>query len=270
MSNVVLPAVQNENGHLFVTSQNIAEVFNKNHAHVLRDIRSLLETIEENRRVNFQEVSVTQRIGATNRTYTSYKLSRDGLVFLIMGYTGKNAQKFKWAYIDEFNRMEQVLRGQYVLPRKTLTVEQQQAIRQAIAKRCKDSSSSYQTVYKALYNAFRIPRYTELLQSDFDKAMELISGANLNVSVCRNIAPTLPEGALVLNASQVELLRITVYHFTELMTKPMKIAYQILSACDSPYAGRMYEANVCIPLYALKRFLEDRGIDTTKPKTLAG
>ena len=192
-----------------------------------------------------------------------------GLYALILGSKLDSAKKFKrWVTSEVLPSIRKT--GTYTVPRKTLTVEQQQAIRQAIAKRCKDSSSSYQTVYKALYNAFRIPRYTELLQSDFDKAMELISGANLNVSVCRNIAPTLPEGALVLNASQVELLRITVYHFTELMTKPMKIAYQILSACDSPYAGRMYEANVCIPLYALKRFLEDRGIDTTKPKTLAG
>lgn len=219
--------------------------------------------------VDPEDKAIVSLIDSMGRKQNVTAVNESGLYALIFGSKLDSAKKFKrWVTSEVLPSIRKT--GTYTVPRKTLTVEQQQAIRQAIAKRCKDSSSSYQTVYKALYNAFRIPRYTELLQSDFDKAMELISGANLNVSVCRNIAPTLPEGALVLNASQVELLRITVYHFTELMTKPMKIAYQILSACDSPYAGRMYEANVCIPLYALKRFLEDRGIDTTKPKTLAG
>lgn len=266
MKNVVLPAVQNENGHLFVTSQNIAEVFEKRHSHVIRDIKNIIEGLDEARRVNFEEATVIQQVGSVQRAMTIYKLSRDGLVFLIMGYTGKNAQKFKWAYIDEFNRMEQVLRGQYVLPRKTITVEQQQAIRKAISMRCKNIHASYKTVYTALYEEFQIPRYTELLQSDFEKAVAFIDNLDLKVPALRKNGFSVPDGHLLLDPIHVEQLRISVYYYTVIMRDVFNVAHQVLSTCKSPYAGRMYEANCCGPIYGLRQLLENHGIDVQTPR----
>lgn len=40
------------------------------------------------------------------QTYTEYLITRDGLTLLAMGFTGKEALKFKLAYIDRFNEME--------------------------------------------------------------------------------------------------------------------------------------------------------------------
>lgn len=62
--------------------------------------------------------------------------------------------------------------GQY---RHTISIEQQHAIRSAIASICKDDSTHYQTLYKALHDEFCIPRYTELLAVDFEKAMRFIA-----------------------------------------------------------------------------------------------
>lgn len=192
-------------------------------------------------------------------------VNESGLYALIFGSKLDSAKKFKrWVTSEVLPSIRKT--GTYTVPRKTITVEQQQAIRQAIANRCKDSSSSYQTVYKALYNAFQIPRYTELLQSDFNKAMEFIGGANLNVPVCRDPEPAIPEGALVLDARRVEQLRITVYYYTELMRETFIVAAKVLNACKSPYAPRMCEAAGCLSIYQLKDFLAQYGIDTSAPR----
>lgn len=63
--------------------------------------------------------------------------------------------------------------------RHTISVEQQSQIRQAVAKRCKNSSTHYQTVYTAIGKHFNIPRYSELLVSDFDECMAFIDDFSL-------------------------------------------------------------------------------------------
>ena len=35
-----------------------------------------------------------------------YYINRDGFVFLVMGFTGKKANEWKWKYIEAFNQME--------------------------------------------------------------------------------------------------------------------------------------------------------------------
>lgn len=208
---------------------------------------------------------VKTTIESNGRNLPVNTINESGLYCLIFGSKLEKAKEFKrWVTSEVLPSIRKT--GTYTVPRKTITVEQQQAIRQAIAKRCKDSSSSYQTVYKALYNAFQIPRYTELLQSDFDKAIELIGGTNLNVPVCRDPEPVIPEGALVLDARRVEQLRITVYYYTELMRETFIAAAKVLQASKSPYAPRMCEAAGCFSIYQLKHFLEGYGIDTNVPR----
>lgn len=208
---------------------------------------------------------VKTTVESNGRNLPVNTINESGLYCLIFGSKLEKAKEFKrWVTSEVLPSIRKT--GTYTVPRKTITVEQQQAIRQAIAKRCKDSSSSYQTVYKALYNAFQIPRYTELLQSDFDKAIELIGGTNLNVPVCRDLEPVIPEGALVLDARRVEQLRITVYYYTELMRETFIAAAKVLQASKSPYAPRMCEAAGCFSIYQLKHFLEGYGIDTNVPR----
>lgn len=71
-------------------------------------------------------------------------------------------------------------KGVAVNPRRiTISVEQQQAIRNTVAKICKDNRTHYQTVYEALKKEFDIPRYNELLESDFERAMAFIENFEL-------------------------------------------------------------------------------------------
>lgn len=64
--------------------------------------------------------------------------------------------------------------------RHTISVEQQAQIRQAVARRCQSNRRHYQTIYSALHQKFNIPRYSELLASDFDTAMSFIRNYGFN------------------------------------------------------------------------------------------
>jgi Rha family phage regulatory protein len=90
-----------------VSSRDIARVFGKGHYHVLRDIREL-ECSKEFNESNFGFVEYTDQKGESR---PEVLMSKDGFVFLVMGYTGRLAARFKEAYIAEFNRMEAELQG---------------------------------------------------------------------------------------------------------------------------------------------------------------
>lgn len=108
-----VPVVNVVDGIPSVLSTNIAEVFGKEHKHVLRDIENILLSLPQERRCNFNETQIERvnNIGATVRS-KAFRLTRDGFTFLVMGYTGEKAAKFKWAYIDEFNKQQALLESQ--------------------------------------------------------------------------------------------------------------------------------------------------------------
>ena len=106
-----------QNEQAITTSLKVAEVFEKEHFHVVRDIRNLIQEMASVSQqpkladgVNtpmFQESSYQAEEGG--RSYPMYLINRDGFTLLAMGFTGQKALKFKLAYIDAFNKMEQAL-----------------------------------------------------------------------------------------------------------------------------------------------------------------
>ena len=121
---------------VLVDSRMIAEVFEKEHFHVMRDIDALVKVdIGESKsgcteeepysvsglsldfiKANFFKSAYTD---VQNKKRPCYLLTRDGFTVLAMGYTGKKAMAFKEAYIRRFNEMEgkllqiQTLRDQH-------------------------------------------------------------------------------------------------------------------------------------------------------------
>lgn len=95
--------------HTVVTSSlMVAEYFGKRHKDVLRSI-SMLECSTEFNQRNFAPVTYKDAKGEQR---PMYYMTRDGFTFLAMGFTGKVAAKFKEAYINAFNEMEEMLRRQ--------------------------------------------------------------------------------------------------------------------------------------------------------------
>lgn len=85
-----------------VDSLFVAQAFEKRHDAVLRDIREL-DCSEDFRLHNFVESSYRN---AQGKKQPSYCMTRDGFVYLAMGYRGKKAAQFKELYIRRFNEME--------------------------------------------------------------------------------------------------------------------------------------------------------------------
>lgn len=102
MTNLIL---SNSKGESITTSLIVAEVFGKNHAHVLRDIESLACS-EEFRQSNF---GFSSYLSSQNKELPAYEMTKDGFSFLVMGYTGEKAGQFKETFITEFNKREALL-----------------------------------------------------------------------------------------------------------------------------------------------------------------
>ncbi|HFV8479497.1 TPA: Rha family transcriptional regulator, partial [Escherichia coli] len=106
------PDVTIENGRAVTTSVAIAEFFGKRHDNVIQKIK-LLDCSAEFTALNFKASEYTD---STGRKLPMYQITKNGFVFLVMGFTGKKAAAFKEAYIAEFDRMEEELRRNNTTP----------------------------------------------------------------------------------------------------------------------------------------------------------
>lgn len=129
--------VHQNNGILVTTSRNVAEVFGKEHFHVMRDIESVIAQLpkgqnsdlssglnkpfEQNPNLDYGLfIKSEYKPNPNGRAYPEYLITKDGLTLLVMGYTGEKAMAFKLAYIQRFNEMEALLKEQQ---NKTKAVE---------------------------------------------------------------------------------------------------------------------------------------------------
>ncbi len=109
---VTSPTLEARGGQITATSLQVASHFGKRHDNVIRAIRNL-EVSREFWLLNFEESAYLNERG---KKQPIYHVTRDGFAFLAMGFTGKEAARWKEAYISTFNAMEAKLRALYVSP----------------------------------------------------------------------------------------------------------------------------------------------------------
>ena len=97
--------VSNQNGTPVTTSNKIANVFGKQHKNVLRAIEKL-DCSHEFSQLDFAPAGYIDEQG---KPRPCINITRDGAAFLIMGFTGEKAGKFKEDYINAFNWMQETL-----------------------------------------------------------------------------------------------------------------------------------------------------------------
>ncbi len=102
--------VQIRGSKAITTSEDVSRAFSKRHSDVLRSIQSLIKNSPE----YFAERNFAFCFKNNNlqngKPQPYVEMTKDGFVLLVMGFTGKKANKFKIAYIEAFNYMQEELR----------------------------------------------------------------------------------------------------------------------------------------------------------------
>ena len=97
-----------KNDEAVCDSLQVAEKFGKRHADVIRSIKNLIESDSTQNCVQcFKQSLYKDETGKANKMYL---MNRDGFTFLVMGFTGKSANEWKWQYIKAFNQMENIIK----------------------------------------------------------------------------------------------------------------------------------------------------------------
>ena len=102
------------NGVPVVSSRKVAEIFNKRHDHVLRDVKNVVDSLPKNGESDWRRNFIESTYKERGKRYPEYLLTRDGFTLLAMGFNGKMAIDFKVRYINRFNEMEQYIKSREV------------------------------------------------------------------------------------------------------------------------------------------------------------
>ncbi len=95
--------VSNENGEAKTTSYAVAEAFKKRHADVLRAIKNM-KCSPRFRERNFALCFENNEL-QNGKPQKFYQMTKDGWMFLVMGFNGEKADLIKEQFIEAFNWM---------------------------------------------------------------------------------------------------------------------------------------------------------------------
>lgn len=194
-----------ENGQAMTDSRTIANKFGKRHADVLRSIKGL-ECSPAFTECNF---APSEYKDATGRKNLFYKVTRDGFIFLITGFTGREAAKFKEEFIAAFNTIEAALYEQHqssvapvLLNEETVSLlearvkemehqlardvtlrsEQQRKLQAAVGRRVMALTKAverrpelFRQLYRAIYAKFEVISYRDIRLADFQEALKFVA-----------------------------------------------------------------------------------------------
>ena len=99
-------------------SLKVAEAFGKRHTNILRAIENLDSTKSFNE-LNFELV---EYMDAKGESRPMYEMTKDGWMFLVMGFTGEKAAQIKIAFINAFNAMAVLLQNQQLIEQQGISV----------------------------------------------------------------------------------------------------------------------------------------------------
>ena len=273
------PSVSAQNPSVFKFGQNEIRVFERNKEpwFVATDIAKCLGI--KNPKDAVKNLRQIERWGFNPQRGGSLTLvSESGLYTMILRSDsaikeGTPAFNFRvWVTDDLLPTLRKT--GSYSCPIATITPSQQLRLREAVAKRAQAVASHYQTIYRALYTRFQIPRYSDLLAKDFEAAIEFIRTVDLRVPEVRKTEVTpaggdgrcphcglrpLPQGAIVLGKNDAEKLRGLVYEMKYLHRKQLESFYGMLASVRSPLAASFYETMNNMAIDNVEHILERNG-----------
>lgn len=258
MSNLAVFSFENSQVRTFGTADNPLFVFS--------DVCAVLQHSNHNKALGMvdpEDVSKMEITDSKGRKQTVNCVNESGLYALIFKSRLESAKRFKrWVTNEVLPAIRK--QGHYECPIATITPAQQLQLREEVAKRTKAVSAHYQTVYRALYARFQVPRYTEILAKDFGAAIGFIRTVDLRTPVVRDEEPAhemLPtaKAQVLASAEFCEHVRTLVYCWRYLFKKEIDLVYQTMSAMQSPHAPMLWEAIHDLNLVFLEKDLEKVG-----------
>jgi Rha family phage regulatory protein len=204
----VTPELIAIDGQITTTSTQVAEHFGKRHADVLRAIGKLecsAEFTERNFALMVNEVQIGS--GATRKD-PAYRITKDGFMFLAMGFTGKEAAQWKEAYITAFNKMEAKLSS--ATGQAPITPAQKQYLHELVDLIAATGRQPHAETWARLHRKFSVNKYELLRQDQFDAACTYLRSKMADADIGALVQKHFPQ-ALRLSAPQpsidpVELL----------------------------------------------------------------
>lgn len=166
-SDAIIPC----NDRLVTTSKNVAEAFCKRHDDVLRKLKSLDCSPEFNAR-NF---AVVDYIDSKGEKRPCYEMTKDGFMFLVMGFTGKKAAQIKEAYINAFNEMAEELEAL-----KKTSIRDRSLLREAVKQLAFKHRLSFPDAYRMVHQRFGVAHIDEIERDDLPKAVEYIHNLTIH------------------------------------------------------------------------------------------
>lgn len=157
------------------TSLKVAATFSKEHKNVLQSIRNLTAEFSAVKKMFAESTYVNDR----GQEQPMYYMNRDGFTLLAMGFTGRDAMKFKLEYIEAFNRMDELIRNEDNLPQ---TPEEQLQLTMVVANRLVKRMGKVEARVDHIEKTSElseVQRY-QLLQARKKKVIEAIGGVNSN------------------------------------------------------------------------------------------
>ncbi len=180
------PSLAVINGTIKTTSLKVAEHFGKRHDRVLRAINNL-ECSPEFTESNF---GVSEYKDASGKSNPYYEMTKDGFTFLAMGFTGKEAAKWKEAYINAFNKMAEQLSSNPVQLESQdnsspyITEFEAYQFNKSIKAHCKRDRKAFSDAYNCLYEYYKITTYKHIPAGCLKEAAQIICGFNLIDAGC--------------------------------------------------------------------------------------
>ena len=104
------PNLSVAHNRVWASSEDVARAFGKRHDHVLRELdRLMAEAPPDFRLLNFEQTEQMRPSPLVEGSFIKSRavmMTRDGFMLLAMGFTGREAMRFKIAWLEAFGRME--------------------------------------------------------------------------------------------------------------------------------------------------------------------
>ena len=219
------------------TSLKVAEVFGKLHKNVMQKIENL-DCSSEFASANFSANARLEQIGGgAQREFKYYEMTKDGFMFLVMGFTGKKAAQIKEAYINAFNWMAAQLFAKPVAPKTS--ADERSPLRAAVSLLVGKRSLMYPEAYALIHQRFGVEHIDQLTPEQTAQAVEYVHRLALDGEVLPADRPQ--KAAVWLTETEAfnlaGLLKLLPY-FEEVQQK----AENVLRAAESPLASTMFDA----------------------------